>query len=224
MNAHTKSSTLMSINMNSDPSRALQWFDSKLVNLLAGFVMASLWGLFAYRHLLAFHNTGEWTYLLISVSETLSAAFFVFRSAPTSVSKDWLDWLFGIAGTFTPLFLVPASWGLLPAAKVLIIFGFIVQILGLISLNRSLAIVAAKREIKTRGMYRFVRHPLYASYLLIFTGYILTNTTTWNFLIYVMTMGFLFVRMVREEKHLVLDPVYGEYVQRVRYRVIPFVF
>lgn len=98
------------------------------------------------------------------------------------------------------------------------------QILGLISLNRSFALVAAKRQIKTAGMYRFVRHPLYASYLLINTGYILTNTTSMNLALYVMSMGFLYVRMVREEKHLALDPAYGQYMQQVRYRVVPFMF
>ena len=203
---------------------ALRVPDSTTINLLVGVVMAALWVLFAYRHLLAFHTTGAWSYLLVCISETLTAGFFLFRSAPTTVSKDPLDWLFGIAGTFAPLMLLPASWGLLPAAKVLVVFGFMVQFFGLLSLNRSFAIVAAKREIKTKGMYRFIRHPLYASYLFILTGYILTNTSAWNALIYTMTMGFVFVRMLREERHLLLDPMYAQYMQRVRYRVIPFIF
>jgi protein-S-isoprenylcysteine O-methyltransferase Ste14 len=181
-------------------------------------------GLFAYRHVLAFHNTGEWAYLLMCISETLTAAFFVLRSAPTTVSAEPLDWLFAIGGTFVPLFFVPAAWGLLPAAKNLIVLGTSLQILGLISLNRSFALVAAKRDLKTKGMYRFVRHPLYASYLLIFSGYLLAKTTWMNFAVYFMTMGFLLVRMVREEKHLLLDPAYGKYKQQVRYRIISFVF
>lgn len=203
---------------------SLRFLESTAMHLMVGLAMASLWGLFAYRHLLAFHTTGEWTYLLIFVSESFSATFFIFRSTPKTVSKDPLDWLFGIAGTLIPLFFFPAAWSLLPAAKIAIVVGFVFQILGVISLNRSLAIVAAKREIKTKGMYRFVRHPLYASYLLIFTGYMLTNTTWTNFAIYAMTMGFLYVRLQREEKHLSLEPMYAQYMQRVRYRIIPFVF
>ena len=242
MNMNTPSAHLMSRTMSSGESaiavsgedapmpkrtgmkQPLQWLDSKLVNLLVGFVMASLWGLFAYRHILAFQNTGEWVYLVISFSETLSAALFVFRSAPVTVSTDPLDWFFALAGTFVPLLFLPASWGLLPAAKHLIVFGTALQILGLLSLNRSYALVAAKRQIKTRGMYRFVRHPLYASYLVLLAGYILSNTSWWNLLLYLMSMGFLFVRLVREEKHLAADPVYAEYAQRVRFRLIPFVF
>lgn len=205
-------------------TQAPRFLHSTLTRIATGLLMAALWGWFAYRHVLAFQNTGEWAYLLVCVSETLAAAFFIFRSAPTSVSADPLDWLFAIAGTFMPLLFGPASWGLLPVAKHLVAVGTVLQILGLLSLNRSFAIVAAQRVIKTQGMYRFVRHPLYASYLLIFTGYILANTTLWNLLIYIMTMGFLFVRMVREEKYLVLDLAYADYMQRVRYRVIPFVF
>lgn len=201
-----------------------QFRHANISHVVAGLLMAILWGWFSYRHLSAFHDRGEWTYLLVCVSETLAAAFFVFRSAPISVSADPLDWLFAIAGTFMPLLFGPASWGLLPAAKHLVAVGTVLQIFGLISLNRSFALVAAQRKIKTRGMYRFVRHPLYASYLLMFTGYVLANTTVWNAAIYVMTLGFLFVRMVREEKHLALDLAYADYMQRVPYRVIPFVF
>ena len=186
--------------------------------------MAMLWGGFAYRHVVAFKETGELTYLILCVSETLSAAFFLFRSTPTTVSVDPLDWFFAIAGTFTALLFSPSAWGLLPAARNLISLGTVLQIFGLISLNRSYALVAAKREVKTTGMYRFVRHPLYASYLLTFTGYVLANTTPMNFIIYVITMGLLYVRLTREERHLILDPTYAEYTRQVRFRVIPHVF
>jgi protein-S-isoprenylcysteine O-methyltransferase Ste14 len=205
-------------------TQPLQLLHSKSVNLCVGFLMASLWSLFAYRHVAAFNLTGEWTYVVVCFSETLTAAFFVFRRMPTTVSTDPMDWLFAIAGTFTPLFFTPASWGMLPAAKHLVVFGTAIQIFGLISLNRSFALVAAKRQLKTGGLYRFVRHPLYASYLIMFGGYVLANTTLMNFSLYVMTIGFLFVRIIREERHLSIDQGYVEYMQKTRYRVIPFVF
>ena len=202
----------------------LQLIDSKWIHLLVGIVMAFLWGLFAYRHMLAFYKTAQWSYLLICLSESLSATFFLFRSAPDTVSTDPLDWLFAIAGTFTPLFFIPASWGIVPGATNLVFAGTLLHIFGLLSLNRSMALVAAKREVKTGGMYQFVRHPLYASYFLIFTGYVLSNTTPMNIVLYVMTMGFLYVRLLREENHLVHHPVYAAYMRQVPYRIIPFVY
>jgi protein-S-isoprenylcysteine O-methyltransferase Ste14 len=73
-------------------------------------------------------------------------------------------------------------------------------------------------------MYRFVRHPLYASYILIFIGYILGNTSLFNGAICAMATGFLFMRMLREERHLAEDPLYREYMGQVRYRIIPLIY
>ena len=41
---------------------------------------------------------------------------------------------------------------------------------------------AARRQLKTSGLYRLVRHPLYASYLLSYLGYVLANTNLRNVL------------------------------------------
>lgn len=204
--------------------KLLSYVNSKSFNVGAGLFMASLWGVFAYRHVMAFLTFNDWTYLVIAGSETIIAAFFIFRSAPATVSHDPFDWVFGVAGTFTPLLFIPASWGILPGAKYLIAIGVVLQILGLISLNRSLAMVAAKRTIKTSGMYRLVRHPLYAAYFFVFTGYSLANTTIWNIVIYSISMGLLLSRIQREERHLLTDPIYADYAQRVRWRVLPYAY
>jgi len=192
--------------------------------LLTGFLLALLWSLFAYRHLLAFAGTREWAYLLIGLSETLTAIMFIVRAAPQTISSDRLDWLAAILGTFSPFFFIPGPWGLVPAAKHAIGIGVLMQIFGMCSLNRSFGLVAAKREIKTRGMYRLVRHPLYASYLLIFTAYLLANTTVNNGIVWTVAIASLFFRMLREERHLRSDPAYCKYMAKVRYRVIPLMF
>ncbi|HTN67440.1 MAG TPA: methyltransferase, partial [Burkholderiaceae bacterium] len=85
-------------------------------------------------------------------------------------------------------------------------------------------LVAAKRKIKTAWMYRIVRHPIYASYCLIFTGYLLANTTLYNLLVYAVSLIFLGARIFREESHLALDPAYRGYMHEVRYRLVPFIF
>lgn len=193
-------------------------------HVVANLLMAPLWGWFAYRHVMAFLMTNEWSYLFLCISETLGAAFFLVRKYPDSVSAAPFDWVVAVVGTFSAFFLIPADWGVIPAARHAVVVGTGLTVLGMVSLNRSFALVAAKREIKTSGMYRFVRHPLYASYLLTFTGYVLANTTSENGVAYVFAMGCMFVRMFREEKHLAHDPQYAAYMQQVRYRVIPFVF
>ena len=186
-------------------------------------LMAILWGFFAYRHFIAFQATGEWTYILIGISELAAAVLLACRSVPETVSVDPVDWLLAINATFMPLLLSPSSWGVLPIAKNLIIVASVLQILGLLSLNRSLALVAAKRKLKFGGMYRFIRHPLYASYVVMTTGYVLANSTLMNAFIYFLGLGFLFARMLREEKHLSHDPAYRAYMQAVPFRLVPFI-
>ena len=162
--------------------------------------------------------------MLVILSETLATGFFIFRSTPRTVSVAPSDWLVAIAGSFAPMFLRPATWGVFPAASSIIALGTLLQIISLLSLNRSFALVAARREIKTAWMYGIVRHPLYACYFLVFGGYVLVHTTLANVLIFVATMGFLWMRIQREERHLALDPAYRTYMLRVRYRLVPFVF
>ena len=197
---------------------------SQRFHVYSGMLLSVLLGSFAYAHFIKFQETREWTLLLPVISETLTAGFFIFRSAPKTVSLAPSDWLVAVAGSFAPLFLRPATWGVLPPASIVMTLGIMLQIASLISLNRSFALVAARREIKTAWMYRIVRHPLYASYFLIFGGYVLMHTTLANLLVYVLTMGFLYVRIFREEKHLALDPAYRAYMLKVRYRLIPFVY
>jgi protein-S-isoprenylcysteine O-methyltransferase Ste14 len=196
---------------------------SKPVTIAIGILLACAWGMFSYAHILGFQRSGDWTFLLFCASETLIAVLFLIQSEAATVSTDPVDWLLAICATFSPFFFAPASWGILPAAKIAIVIGVIIQIAGLITLNRSFGIVPAKREIKTSGLYRIARHPLYASYLVSNTGYVLTNTTARNFILYIAIMALLFFRLLREERHLAMDARYREYMEQVRYRVIPFI-
>lgn len=197
---------------------------SRQAHICSSVFLAMIWGFFAYAHLLKFLKIQDWSLLLFGFSETLVVGFYIFRSKPKTISVNPFDWTVAICGTFAPLFFRPALWGILPEAKIVIIVGAVFQILSIISLNRSFALVAANREIKTGWMYRIVRHPLYASYCLVFIGYVLTNTTPMNVFIYLVAMGFLCLRIFREEKHLALDPLYCEYMLKARHRLIPFIF
>ncbi|MBA4143287.1 MAG: isoprenylcysteine carboxylmethyltransferase family protein [Nitrosospira sp.] len=197
---------------------------SRRAHVYSGMLLAVILSFFAYAHFSKFQETGEWALLLVVFSETLTAGFFIFRSNPKSISLAPFDWLVAIGGSFAPMFLRPATWGIFPAADIAIALGTMLQIVGLLSLNRSFAIVAARREIKTAWMYRVVRHPLYASYFLIFGGYVLVHTTASNLIVYAVTLGFLYMRIFSEEKHLALDPAYRAYMLEVRYRLVPLIF
>jgi protein-S-isoprenylcysteine O-methyltransferase Ste14 len=210
--------------VDADMNSISELLRSKVFNVAIGILLGAVWGYFAYRHLVAFQEYGIWAHLLYGCVETLIATFFISRSVPQTVSAIPFDWLVAVIGSFTSSFFIPGTWGIAPGANNIIFVGLTLQLLALLSLNRSLAIVPAKRQIKTAGMYAFVRHPMYASHVVATTGYVLANTSTANLVVYAVVMGSLLFRIVREEKHLALDPLYRQYMGRVRYRLVPLVF
>lgn len=197
---------------------------TRAVNLLAAAALASVWLLFSLVHARAFLATGDWAYLLFVASESLVATLFLLRSEPAAVSHSPLDWALAIASTGAPFLFEPVGQGLLPAARFLILVGVLLQIGGLLSLNRSFGLVAARRQIKTGGLYRWIRHPLYASYLLSYVGYVLSNSSIGNIATGLLATFLLLARLQREERFLSRDSEYVLYMRRVKYRVLPMVF
>ena len=199
-------------------------FSSRRASLFTGIAMACLWGVFASAHVLAFLRGGDWSYLLFCAAETLAALFFIVRSAPVSVSTDAGDWLLAIGATFAPFFFAPSDLTIWPGARYLLAIGSLLQMAGLLSLNRSFGLVAAQRDIKTGGLYRVVRHPVYASYLISSSAYLLTNASPMNGAVYVLAMLMLVARLLREERFLATDVRYRMYMRQVKYRLLPFIF
>jgi protein-S-isoprenylcysteine O-methyltransferase Ste14 len=197
---------------------------SKPAGVASTILLAVLWMFFASSHLRVFQATGDWSQLLFCASETVIALLFVFRSEPSAVSHLPIDWSVMIASMIAPLLFVPSLDANHPAGRILIVASTIMQWAGLLSLNRSFGLVAARRIIKTTGMYRLVRHPLYASYLLSYTGYVLLNTSGRNIVVGLAAGLLLVIRLYREERFLRQDADYRFYMRQVKYRLLPMVF
>lgn len=210
------------MNTSTSPLRAL--FASRVLHAAGALLLAAVWITFCYSHLLAWQRHGELSYLLFAGSESLVAMLFLLRDRPAAVSDAPLDWLLALAGTATPLLFTPSGQGVLPQGAALIAAGVLLQIGGLLSLNRSFGLVAARRTVKTGGLYRLVRHPLYASYLLMYLGYVLVNSSLANVLLGLLGVALLMARIVREERFLARDLHYLDYMGRVKYRLIPLLF
>ena len=94
----------------------------------------------------------------------------------------------------------------------------------LLSLGRSFGIVPANRGIKRAGLYRIVRHPIYASELIFHLGYLLTNPSGRNMVLVVLVIAGQVYRLLAEERLLSGDAAYLDYVRSVRYRLVPGIF
>ena len=92
------------------------------------------------------------------------------------------------------------------------------------SLRRSFGLAPANRGVKTAGMYRYVRHPLYAAYLVTFTGYVLAYPAPRNLVVFACAVAGQVLRMQLEERLLLRDQQYVDYAARTRFRIVPGVY
>lgn len=91
----------------------------------------------------------------------------------------------------------------------------------LLTLRRSFGMRPALRRLVTRGPYRFVRHPMYLSYLISDVGY---NLQEWNAGTVLLTLAgwmSLLYRIHAEERLLSRDAGWSAYAAQVPRRLLP---
>lgn len=165
--------------------------------------------------------------ILLVLSEALAVVLIVMRRRSATLSSHPLDWALSFAAVNAPLLAVPAPAStFIPSevASALMFAGLLIQIAAKATLWRSFGIVPANRGVKTGGLYRFVRHPIYAGYTLTHIGFLLGFPLLQNAFLYLTVLLIEVARMLREEALLGLDPAYRAYTARVRYRLLPGIF
>jgi protein-S-isoprenylcysteine O-methyltransferase Ste14 len=163
--------------------------------------------------------------LLILAKVLTDFFFYLTRSLPKGVSFNLYDWVIGLTGTYAiALFRSDVTGEDSVIGTTIQIIGIALQVVAMLSLNRSIGMVPANRGIKTHGLYRFVRHPLYCSYTIAFLGFVINHPTEWNIGVYASAVALWVLRLLAEEKFLLQDPQYQAYAGRVRSRLVPGVF
>ncbi|CAN0500048.1 unnamed protein product [Phaeothamnion confervicola] len=102
--------------------------------------------------------------------------------------------------------------------------GFAVSLGAKLSLRRSFGVVAANRGIKKSGLYAVVRHPMYLGYFLTNGGMILLNPSLWNAALLAAWTACQIYRIHAEERMLMQDADYRGHAEKVRFRLLPFVY
>ncbi len=193
--------------------------------LLVNVSAAALWGLFALTHYARFEKTNDVSLLLMVFAETWLALMFVIRRDQMSKSTSPVEWAAAAGGTFLPLLLRPSAQAWAPdIGGIVMIGGVCLMIAGALSLNRSFGIVPANRGVRTEGIYRIIRHPLYASYLITLSGYMVSYTSWYNFSIVAAWLVLMLLRIRFEERHLLQDERYRNYARAVSWRLVPYVY
>lgn len=202
----------------------VQWRRRIVVPTLGDLLLALIYGLFV-RISIGAAVQGDIGAMMLAIQE-LSIVILVLtrRRAYAAIAGDSAPAILAWCGTILPLLLRPSGLAPFPLTmlgNMLQLVGGLLVLAATLRLGRSFGIVAANRGIQTGGLYRVVRHPIYAAYVLAFGGFVLAHP---GFLNGGTLVGWLVVQVLRiraEEYVLMQDTRYTAYATQVRYRLIP---
>src|SRR5215467_12967268 len=144
--------------------------------------------------------------------------------------------LFAFLG-FIALLVFPAldhrfKWSPVPpyvsvAGDVLVALGFLLTFIVILENDYAASTIqiAEGQKVVSTGLYAYVRHPMYAGVLPMLVGIPLALGSWWGLFGLVLIVSGLIWRLIDEEKFLHKNlPGYTEYANKVKYRLIPFVY
>lgn len=94
----------------------------------------------------------------------------------------------------------------------------------LLNIGNAFGILIAYREVRTSGFYSVIRHPMYLTDILIRIVFLLSHCTVMVFVLTILSSACYVYRALLEERFLSREQSYRDYMERVRYRLIPHVF
>lgn len=160
-------------------------------------------------------RVGPWNEQSVTQKIIISFAFITCIALLIFCS---LDYRFG----WSP---VPAFFSLI--GDVLVVVGLLTNLL----VFRENTYVAstietfANQKVISTGLYGIVRHPMYVSVLIMMIGVPLALGSWWGLLSIALIVPVLVWRILDEENFLEKDlPGYREYTQKVRYRLVPYIW
>jgi len=195
------------------------------------------------------HYWQGWLYLTLFVGASALTTILLFRRDPALLARRMRGGpaaesrptqriiMLGASLGFIALLVVPAldyrfGWSRLPtvaiaAGDVLVAVGlYLVFVVYRANTFASATVeVGQDQQLVSTGPYAIVRHPMYASALLYVMGTPLALGSYWGLLVLAEFLPFLIWRLFDEEQLLAEQlPGYPQYQERVRHRLIPFVW
>jgi len=208
--------------MTASTGRATREIAMSAIRIVANVAVVLGLGLLAAACYRQFTLTGSSNSLGLLVVNALFVIMYVTRREAKAISTAPALWLLAFAGTTLPLLMRPTTVGDFAAiGNTVQMVGICLIVAALFSLQRSFGVVPANRGIRDGGLYRIVRHPLYAAELLALLGVVLANPSVRNALLWIVGCMLQCLRAHAEEAFLSADAAYRTYRDRVRYRLIP---
>ena len=143
---------------------------------------------------------------------------FAFLSLGATIVLSALDFRFGWSG-------VPATISVV--GDVLVALGLGIAMLVVIQNSYASANIAVEsgQELVSTGLYGLIRHPMYFGNVVLMAGIPLALGSYWGLLFLIPGMAVLVARIVDEEEVLTEELAgYPGYMQKVHYRLVPYVW
>lgn len=195
-------------------------FEERLLNWLLGASMI-FWSIMGIRE-----NGFTPIRIGIGILNCTVGLLFIFRYKVklTGNLKSILMSLpsFLIAGVCFRLTPLDTIWRMPPT--LLFLFGILITLLSFIFLGKNFAILPALRNITQTGPYRIVRHPAYLGELIMVLACCWMINEWWAGLLFIALIGMLQLRIKAEEQVLTTNEQYKLYHQKVKWRLIPYVW
>ena len=151
----------------------------------------------------------------------------VIRTRHRQIDRNIFHQFIALAAFFSGLAFVgdkTTSEALIWSARTVTSIALLLGILTQLNLGRSFGILIARRKIKTDWLYGIVRHPMYVTDFLFLIGMILKMPSWLNAAVLAFGIGCYVYRAMLEEEFLSQKEEYREYMKRVRYRFVPWIF
>jgi protein-S-isoprenylcysteine O-methyltransferase Ste14 len=168
--------------------------------------------------------TNRTTDLLLLIGEALVVVLTCLRRPAVVVDRRATVRFVTGMSMMSPLLLRPGQGAaIIPEtqAAFLLALGLVIVVAGKISLGYSFGLLPANRGVMERGLYRFVRHPIYLGYLLTHIPFLAAHPSGWNLALLLVGDSTLILRALYEEQTLARDPQYVRYCQNVKWRLVP---
>ncbi len=196
--------------------------DTVFILLAFYFMLTYVHSLFAYAETRSPFPANQSLFLIYQLT---AITLMLLRKKAVVFSSKIRDYFYTLVGLGAPLFFRPVfSNPIFLEGESLEFLGTVLVVGAFLSLNTSFGIAPENRGVKTSGMYRIVRHPMYSGYMLVEAGFVINNFSYFNLCILTISISFLVLRLLAEEGLLHDDPAYQAYARRIRWKLFPYVF